>query len=492
MSALKNAKYEKTAKEYQDLFDTLLCRVIISQEDAINLYLGGLRTELEMNVKMFKPATLADAYSLTKLQEAVLNVVKKRISHQDLLLAIGQLFSLVLVPRDEDCFEDCIDDEEENRNSMVGQHMVHILVDCGSTYNFLDKNMAKKLGCSIRPTIPLAVTVADGNNLVTTSECYHQIKMNEADVAKTAFRTHEGHYKKFTLVFFYDILIYSQCLEEHVRHLKIILETMRTHKLFAKLSKYVRGTTQVEYLGHVIFAQGVATNPAKIEAMVKWHVPTSLKQLRGFLGLTGYYRRFIKGFAMISRPLTWLLKKGAYEWNSAAQSAFRALKQAMISASVLKFPDFTKEFTIETYASGGGIGAVLLQEGESKVDLVDKTLREREAAVEALKFHISRAQSKMKSHADKGRIDKKFDCGDWLRKCRHPSPDKASGTMPPCDPNRVFLVEPLAILDREMAKKGNGMEMYVLVQWTNGIVEDAIWESVTELQSKFPTFDCTA
>nr|GEV36283.1 hypothetical protein [Tanacetum cinerariifolium] len=71
-------------------------------------------------------------------------------------------------------------------------------------------------------------------------------------------------------------------------------------------------------------------------------------------------------------------------------------------------------------------------------------------------------------------------------------PDKANGTLPPCDPHRVFLVEPLAILDRGMAKKGNGMEMYVLVQWTNGIVEDAIWESVIKLQSKFPTFDCMA
>nr|GEU68824.1 reverse transcriptase [Tanacetum cinerariifolium] len=91
--------------------------------------------------------------------------------------------------------------------------------------------------------------------------------------------------------------------------------------------------------------------------------------------------------------------------------------------------------------------------GESKVDLVDKTLREREAVAEALKFHISRAQSIMKSHADKERTDKK-----------HPNPDQASGTLPPCDQSGVFLVEPLAILDRKMAKKGNGMEIYVLVQ----------------------------
>nr|GEY69369.1 hypothetical protein [Tanacetum cinerariifolium]GEY72908.1 hypothetical protein [Tanacetum cinerariifolium] len=110
--------------------------------------------------------------------------------------------------------------------------------------------------------------------------------------------------------------------------------------------------------------------------------------------------------------------------------------------------------------------------GESKVDLVDKTLSEREAVMETLKFHISRAQSRMKSHVDNGRTDRKFDCGDWvflklqphkqLRKCRHPNPEQTSGTLPPCDSSEVFLVEPMAILDRRMAKKGqwNGEVAY--------------------------------
>ncbi|GJQ99060.1 retrovirus-related pol polyprotein from transposon 17.6 [Tanacetum coccineum] len=169
--------------------------------------------------------------------------------------------------------------------------------------------------------------------------------------------------RKFILVFFDDILIYSKSLSNHVDHLTIILKTMRQNKLFAKKTKCVFGISHVEYLRHVISAQGVAIDPSKIVAMQNWPIPTNIKQLRGFLRLTTYYRKFIKDFASLSRSLTQLLKKNSFKWSEEAQSSFLALQAAMTQAPVLALPNFTKPFEVEIDASGIGIGAVLQQDG---------------------------------------------------------------------------------------------------------------------------------
>lgn len=175
--------------------------------------------------------------------------------------------------------------------------------------------------------------------------------------------------RKFVMVFLDDILVYSPTLEAHLTHLHLVLSKLREHKLFMKSSKYSFAQTKLEYLGHIISVEGVSTDPSKTEAMRKWPVPTTVTELRGFLGLTGYYRRFVHHYGLIAKPLTQLLKKKQFHWSEEAQLAFEKLKAAMSSTPVLALPDFQQQFTVETDACDVGIRAVLMQQGQPIVFL---------------------------------------------------------------------------------------------------------------------------
>lgn len=220
---------------------------------------------------------------------------------------------------------------------------------------------------------------------------YHQIRMRPEDEAKTAFKTHHDHFqfrvmpfgltnapatfqcimnsvfapflRKFVIVFLDDILVYSASWEEHLHHLKLVLDKLRQAQFFAKMSKCSFGQTSIQYLGHIISDQGVATDPDKTMVMEQWPIPTNITELRGFLGLTGYYRKFVQNYGIITKPLTQLLTKKGFLWTEEATAAFLRLKQAMTQTPVLALPDFTLPFSVETDACDSGVGAVLIQKG---------------------------------------------------------------------------------------------------------------------------------
>ena len=178
---------------------------------------------------------------------------------------------------------------------------------------------------------------------------YHQIRMHEPDEEKTAFKTHSGHFqfrvmpfgvtngpptfqclmnnifapanRKYVIMFLDDILVFSTTWEEHLEHLRSVLQTLREHQLFVKLSKCSFAPTELQYLGHVISSEGVATDPEKTRAMEQWPQPTNATELRGFLGLTGYYRKFVQNYGTLAKPLTQLLTKKGFAWTEQATVA---------------------------------------------------------------------------------------------------------------------------------------------------------------------------
>ena len=216
------------------------------------------------------------------------------------------------------------------------------------------------------------------------------MRVHDDDVPKTAFRTRYGHYEflvmpfgltnapavfmdlmnrvckpfldKFVIVFIDDILIYSQSQQDHEQHLKLILELLAREKLYAKFSKCEFWLREVQFLGHVVNDKGIQVDPSKVQAVKQWETPKTPTEIRQFLGLAGYYRRFIKNFSKIALPLTTLTQKDKqFVWSSQQEEAFQLLKQKLCNAPILTLPEGTEDFVVYCDASHQGLGCVLMQ-----------------------------------------------------------------------------------------------------------------------------------
>jgi hypothetical protein len=195
--------------------------------------------------------------------------------------------------------------------------------------------------------------------------------------------------RKFVVVFFNDILVYSRTFEEHLDHLTQVFQWLAKDQWKIKLSKCKFAQREIFYLGHIISERGIATDPAKIQAISSWPMPTNVRALRGFLGLVGYYCKFINHFGLIAKPLNDMLcKDSLFIWTSIHDNAFSALKAALSSASVLGILDFSIPFHLETDASGSGVGAVLLQNGHP-LAFISKALEPRNQGLSVYEEYLA-------------------------------------------------------------------------------------------------------
>jgi hypothetical protein len=178
----------------------------------------------------------------------------------------------------------------------------------------------------------------------------------------------------FVVVYFDDILIYNKSMEEHLEHLHVVCDALHAARLFGNLEKCNFFTPRVSFLGYVVTPQGIEVDSSKIDAIQSWPTPMIVTQIRGFLGLAGFYQRFVHDFSSIAAPLHELTKKGIpFSWGTAQEEAFTIQKDKLTHAPVLQLPDFNKMFELECDASGIGLDGVLLQE-EKPVTYLSKKL----------------------------------------------------------------------------------------------------------------------
>ncbi|GJS91882.1 reverse transcriptase [Tanacetum coccineum] len=357
MALLKNAKYDKSAKEYPDTFDTLLSRVKVSEEYAISLYLGGLPTEVEMCVRMFRPNTLFDAYCLTTLQEATLE-------------------ALALLPPNlhQDYENNSLKGVEEKRQKNLMQE--EFLDADDSLVDTVNERVQAHISLNA-----LSGSVPGGKHMVTRVVIWGTTKSvtHWLDARRKIEKVENKKNAELMMMSVYP---------------NTGLQLMNMFESVASNSKVEPRLHEITDAYDEVFAVPTKLPPIRSQDHRITLMPGTQPQEFGRSYSTSlnvvvynekaqfvYQReRFIKDFASISRPLTQLLKKNSFQWSNEAQQAFTYLKNAMVQAPALALPNFNKPFVVETYAYGVGLGAILQQEGHP-IAYMSKTLAPRHQAL---------------------------------------------------------------------------------------------------------------
>ena len=312
-----------------------------------------------------RPAYRASPEETKELQKQVDELLAKGHVRESMSLCA---VPVILVPKKDGTWRMCVDCPAINKITVKYRHPIPRL----------DDMLDELHGSSFFSKIDL-------------KSGYHQIRMKEGDEWKTAFKTKHGLYEwlvmpfglsnapstfmrlmnhvlrayigKFVVVYFDDILVYSKSLDEHIHHLRCVLEVLRSEKLYANLKKCIFCMDRVVFLGFVVSAQGIEVDGEKVKAIKDWPTPKSITEVRSFHGLASFYRRFVRDFSTLAAPLTEVIKKDVgFKWGKEQENAFNLIKEKLCSAPLLVLPDFSKTFEIECDASGIGIGAVLMQE----------------------------------------------------------------------------------------------------------------------------------
>ena len=284
----------------------------------------------------------------------------------------------------------------EHSNSPWVSNMVVVTKKDGTPRFCIDFRKLNEVTRKDAYPLPLIETCLDalaGATLFSTFDLrsgYHQMRMSEKDADKTSFVTREGTFRykvlpfglcnagasfqrlmdlvmaglnfKACLVYLDDIIVFSVTVDQHLGRVAEVFKRLRTANLKVKPSKCKLMQDRVEFLGHIVSADGVATDPTKIEAVEKWPAPKNLHEVRSFLGLCGYYRRFVKNFAAVASPMTALTEKGRpFRWGQGCQDAFEQLKAQLVTSPVLAMPRDKGQFILDTDASNWAVGAVLSQ-----------------------------------------------------------------------------------------------------------------------------------